>query len=210
MLEAMPDSTDSRAASNEVETGQPEVAKTTVGDTTSNFLTHETSTGVSAEKSEETSSATMEKDLSDSTAPNATPEEKSSRHVRANQGVRDIESTSSLSQGNRCSSGLSDIEKTNCLPTEKSSHDAITPFTVIGENNDFERPGVASKDDSKQVVSTPDGESSIGRQKFARWWLDQVDTSHGDLMLLACCLVQGLLDCTAYANTALFTLYQDC
>ncbi|KAL9082117.1 MAG: hypothetical protein Q9159_006708 [Coniocarpon cinnabarinum] len=51
---------------------------------------------------------------------------------------------------------------------------------------------------------TPRDLESRKSKRVSTWMFDQVDTKHGDLLLFACCFVQGLLDCTAFKNWAVF------
>ena len=41
-----------------------------------------------------------------------------------------------------------------------------------------------------------------------RFWMDKVDTRRCDLLLLACCFVTGLLDCSVFRNWAVFVSMQ--
>lgn len=62
----------------------------------------------------------------------------------------------------------------------------------------------------KNVSSSPDVENvSEGYHvQKRRYWTEEIDTKRGDLLLLACCFVTGLLDCSTFRNWAIFVSMQ--
>lgn len=64
--------------------------------------------------------------------------------------------------------------------------------------------------EEKNVSSSPDVENvSEGYHVQKRqYWTEEIDTKRGDLLLLACCFVTGLLDCSTFRNWAIFVSMQ--
>ncbi|CAK3783111.1 Hypothetical predicted protein [Lecanosticta acicola] len=66
--------------------------------------------------------------------------------------------------------------------------------------------------DGKEAIFSPSGvdnASSDGYNAPKRsYWTEEIDAKRGDLLLLACCFVTGLLDCSTFRNWATFVSMQ--